>query len=82
MPVVKKSAAKRETVVRPALVVPEPVSSPFRQVASPAVTVKREAVSFTENVLTVDLTALEALPQGKRQAAVRTARNVLDRASQ
>ena len=81
MPVVKKSAAKRETVVRPVPVVPEHGPG-VRAVEGPVPTVKREAVSFTENVLTVDLTALDALPQGKRQAAVRTARNVLDRASQ
>lgn len=43
---------------------------------------KRGAVSFTENVLTVDLTALETLSQGERQVAVKTARTVLDRANQ
>lgn len=78
MPVVKKSAA---AVAKSPAVKDEPV---VRETYSPAPApvFKREAVTFVENVLTVDLTALEALPQGKRQAAVKVARNVLDRASQ
>lgn len=86
MPVVKKSAAavakspaKNQGMVQvgddgvlpaPGLILPDHKPAP------------REAVTFAENVLTVDLTALDALPQGKRQAAVKVARNVLDRASQ
>jgi hypothetical protein len=42
----------------------------------------RRAVTLTQNVLTVDLTALAALSQGKRQSALKVARNVLDRANQ
>lgn len=87
MPVVKKSAAKREKPVvlsedEKSVLLADVAPADMVEVSSPVPTVKREAVSFTENVLTVDLTALEALPQGKRQAAVKTARAFLDRASQ
>lgn len=78
MPVVKKSA---KADAKSPVVKDEPVE---RKVYAPppAPVFKREAVTFADSVLTVDLTALDALPQGKRQAAVKVARTVLDRASQ
>lgn len=83
MPVVKKPAEKRERSVvlseeEKSVVLSDVGPEDMVEVGLPV----REAVAFKENVLTVDLTALDALPHGKRQAAVKTARTVLDRASQ